>query len=106
MPEPRPTEAGPGFRRALTPFDATITDGVDVGQELFAVDASGNVQLVKDLAPGPTDGVDYEVGLIRLPNGGFLFEGKDNAGQARVVADYVAGMTDRYAIAEHERLLG
>jgi dGTPase len=26
------------------------------------------------------------------------------AGQARVVADYVAGMTDRYAIAEHERL--
>ena len=29
----------------------------------------------------------------------------DRAGQARVVADYVAGMTDRYAIAEHERLL-
>ena len=29
----------------------------------------------------------------------------DDAGQARVVADYVAGMTDRYAIAEHERLL-
>jgi dGTPase len=32
--------------------------------------------------------------------------GQDAAGQARVVADYVAGMTDRYAIAEHERLLG
>ena len=31
-------------------------------------------------------------------------EGK--AGRARVAADYVAGMTDRYAIAEHERLLG
>ena len=30
-------------------------------------------------------------------------EGKP--GQARIVADYVAGMTDRYAIAEHERLL-
>jgi dGTPase len=29
----------------------------------------------------------------------------DQAGRARVVADYVAGMTDRYAIAEHERLL-
>jgi len=27
-----------------------------------------------------------------------------DTGQARVVADYVAGMTDRYAIAEHERL--
>jgi dGTPase len=31
--------------------------------------------------------------------------GQDGAGRARVVADYVAGMTDRYAIAEHERLL-
>ena len=25
-------------------------------------------------------------------------------GQARVVADYIAGMTDRFAIAEHDRL--
>ncbi len=32
-------------------------------------------------------------------------DGQDQAGRARVVADYVAGMTDRYAIAEHERLL-
>ena len=31
-------------------------------------------------------------------------ESGDAAGRARVVADYVAGMTDRYAIAEHERL--
>lgn len=30
----------------------------------------------------------------------------DAAGQARVVADYIAGMTDRYAIAEHERIAG
>jgi len=30
----------------------------------------------------------------------------DEVGRARVVADYVAGMTDRYAIAEHERLIG
>jgi dGTPase len=28
----------------------------------------------------------------------------DKLAQARVVADYVAGMTDRYAIAEFERL--
>jgi len=33
-------------------------------------------------------------------------EGEDRAGRARVAADYVAGMTDRYAIAEHERLIG
>ena len=26
------------------------------------------------------------------------------AGRARAVADYIAGMTDRYAILEHERL--
>ena len=32
--------------------------------------------------------------------------GEDKTGEARVVADYIAGMTDRYAIAEHERLLG
>ena len=29
----------------------------------------------------------------------------DAAGRARVVADYVAGMTDRFAMAEHERLI-
>lgn len=28
----------------------------------------------------------------------------DGAGKARVVADYIAGMTDRFAISEHERL--
>jgi dGTPase len=30
----------------------------------------------------------------------------DVAARARVVADYIAGMTDRYAIAEHERIAG
>jgi len=30
----------------------------------------------------------------------------DAAGRARVVADYIAGMTDRYAISEHERITG
>lgn len=28
----------------------------------------------------------------------------DETGAARVVADYIAGMTDRYALDEHERL--
>ena len=27
-----------------------------------------------------------------------------DADRARVVADYIAGMTDRFAVAEHERL--
>ena len=30
----------------------------------------------------------------------------DEQGMTRVVADYIAGMTDRYAISEHERLIG
>jgi dGTPase len=32
-------------------------------------------------------------------------EGCDSAERARVVADYVAGMTDRFAMSEHERLV-
>ena len=31
---------------------------------------------------------------------------QDESGRARVVADYVSGMTDRFAIAEHERIMG
>jgi len=31
-------------------------------------------------------------------------QGADDAGRARVVCDYIAGMTDRYAIEEHKRL--
>jgi dGTPase len=29
---------------------------------------------------------------------------RDEAGRARVVCDYIAGMTDRYAIEEHRKL--
>jgi dGTPase len=31
-------------------------------------------------------------------------EGRDDAGRARVVCDYIAGMTDRFAIEEHRKL--
>jgi dGTPase len=31
-------------------------------------------------------------------------ENRDEAGRARIVCDYIAGMTDRYAIEEHRRL--
>jgi dGTPase len=33
-------------------------------------------------------------------------EGSDETGRARVVADYIAGMTDRFAITAHENLVG
>jgi len=37
-------------------------------------------------------------------NAGAVFPPDDKATCARVVADYIAGMTDRYAIREHKRL--
>ncbi len=48
----------------------------------------------------------YMTETSKLPDE-FALRAADEAktGQARVVADYIAGMTDRYAIAEHERLL-
>lgn len=38
---------------------------------------------------------------IRVEEAGGLI---DNVAQARIVCDYIAGMTDRYAVREHERL--
>jgi dGTPase len=35
-----------------------------------------------------------------------LCPGGDSHGKARVVADYIAGMTDRFALDEHARLFG
>ena len=32
------------------------------------------------------------------------FNGLDEAARARRIADFIAGMTDRYALAEHARL--
>jgi dGTPase len=31
-----------------------------------------------------------------------LFDEHDEAGKARTVADYIAGMTDRFALSEHQ----
>jgi len=43
----------------------------------------------------------------RLPEDwGAAAEVRDETGRARLVADYIAGMTDRYAIQEHRRLIG
>ena len=33
-------------------------------------------------------------------------QGAEEAGVVRLVADYIAGMTDRFALAEHSRLFG
>ncbi|MGC8467754.1 MAG: hypothetical protein ACP5M3_06025, partial [Acidithiobacillus sp.] len=42
--------------------------------------------------------------LLPLDHQAYLREDDSPPRRARVVADYVAGMTDRYAIAEHARL--
>jgi dGTPase len=34
------------------------------------------------------------------------YEGRNEAGRMRVIADYIAGMTDRYALQEHAQLTG
>ncbi len=44
-----------------------------------------------------------DVGLMS-PQFAVVASGLDSARQARVVADYIAGMTDRYAIAAHRKL--
>jgi dGTPase len=46
-----------------------------------------------------------EVGLMP-PEFGDAAADLDKPGRARIVADYIAGMTDRYAIAAHERITG
>ena len=33
-----------------------------------------------------------------------LLDHRGDAGQARGIADYIAGMTDRYAISEYQRI--
>jgi dGTPase len=37
-------------------------------------------------------------------NASNLYAEQGMAGRARIVADYIAGMTDRYAVLEHERV--
>ena len=37
-------------------------------------------------------------------NGSEGLDGLDDAARARRIADFIAGMTDRYALAEHARL--
>jgi dGTPase len=49
----------------------------------------------------------YKDDLTRMPDEyAGRAEAGDAAGCARVVADYIAGMTDRFAMAEHRRLTG
>jgi len=47
----------------------------------------------------------YLADSAALPGGrGMVISGRSNEDRASVIADFVAGMTDRYAISEHQRL--
>jgi len=49
----------------------------------------------------------YMTDIERMPlQFSSIAEKQDQSGRARVVADYISGMTDRFAIAEHERIAG
>jgi len=44
-------------------------------------------------------------GRADMPNSAeWRLDGLDDAARAMRIADYLAGMTDRYAVAEHQRL--
>lgn len=59
-------------------------------QTLFRIYLQEPVLLPRDVRAGVVAGADH----------------RDEAGRARIVADYIAGMTDRFAIAEYQRLAG
>lgn len=49
----------------------------------------------------------YMADVTRMPpQFSTMANSQDEGGRARVVADYIAGMTDRFALAEHERIAG
>ena len=49
----------------------------------------------------------YMTDIDRMsPQFSSLADKQDQTSRARVVADYISGMTDRFAIAEHERIMG
>ena len=49
----------------------------------------------------------YMTDVTRMPpQFATMAKSQGDSGRARVVADYIAGMTDRFALAEHERIAG
>ena len=51
---------------------------------------------------------EHYIGALDLPGrwGGRVDAAPTEAGRARIICDFIAGMTDRYAAREHERLTG
>ena len=99
-------------RRAAAPvagFSAAVAEGdAAIKAFLFArMYRNPRVMRVMDDAAGVVAGLfaRYQANLADLPpewQGGF--KGLDEAARARRIADFIAGMTDRYALAEHGRL--
>ena len=67
---------------------------------------SVRLPLTLAIMDGMSVGVGEEVYILPLSSvvESFQVKGDDVTKQARKIADYIAGMTDRYAIREHRRL--
>mgnify|MGYP001222960703 CR=1 FL=1 len=95
------------FRVALT-FKGT--SGQILLDQLRTVDKS---RLAKHLGTVPSDVLDHTLQILRelfeaylAQPGEMRAEFAARTDRHRAVADYIAGMTDRFALREHERLTG
>jgi len=107
----RPTSADDvrGATAPVTGFSPAVADGDRAIKAFLFTRMYRNPRVMKVM--GEAEGVvadlfaRYQANLADLPgewqDG---FRGLDEAGRARRIADFIAGMTDRYALAEHARL--
>ena len=98
----RRRDGGPGARRLSGPFEAADRD---VKAFLFShMYRHPDVQAVRDEADRSCARLfaAYMVEPSMMPPGWAAMAGVGD--RARAVADYIAGMTDRFAVHEHARL--
>jgi dGTPase len=106
---PRSTDDVRGATAPVGGFSPAVADGDRAIKAFLFTRMYRNprVMTVMDEAAGVVTDLfaRYHTNLADLPDewqDGF--KGLDEAGRARRIADFIAGMTDRYALAEHARL--
>ena len=87
-------------------YEATTLEGLPAGAEslkMCDVNHDGSMDLLAVRGGEPLLIVNREGKLARDPNPP-EFQARAGENKARATADYIAGMTDRYAMLEHRRL--